>query len=1218
MIMLKDNALEVEEESSILVTFTTVLSILVPASGERHMIYIDIPFDRIAVINPIEIDSQPVQSQKGTASCLKIELNDEPGWNYFLNAKPCQTNSITIIFDYLVDAQNIHDALAARRSVILGSVNLDQIEYHAMNPAVTTKVPDPLNPHQNGRNIEHSDGSPPDAMRLVVLASDTVTYLAGSEDDDGAASISNEGDSISFLPEETLQLEHEQDVSQMQINQALITSINNDDQIVEMPTLTQGCATGQLGLHASPNVAAKKRDPVANGASREVQRTRQMGGTQVATIPTALSQGADQTLKEINEHQMTVPKDVFGEHLPTPPSKDTAKDPERFDAAIQAGAQQHRQLRGKDDEITAEAPGDVDERAKPVSLTAGMPQPDQVIKQKPLTTRATEPVQTPRGYVPTSKTSGQHSEISAIPRPIGKRAAPKASDILSQAKRAMTKPRTDRNVGQPSKGRQSAQAPKAIMSAEPEQVEPMTKGVKTRVNSNTSRPRPKHDNKAVLPSQKPVHSIVKKSKPVPLEEEVDWFEHLQTEESDNLGWAQSKAKKSVKSKTTKSSKPKPTISKAATQKRDIRNPPPRKSKRAAAMKATAKIRGAVDNDSNTRGSSPPPLDESAEESTKHELQAPDISLLSDSNAVEVSYPIAAPPGNDVKTDTLPITKAASADPSHLPVKVRSTAGQAKALKPTALRYETEKVPTKPADKVHDQPLQKSNAVIDKIEGGRMSPAPTNSHLTAKKLQDALAQFSDVGRQRQEKRVTTEAKKSTIMNPPNSTITYQFPQVGKPDPKSKRHIEASEIRHNKKNKSAVWKPYVDPVAGDMTMETPKAKEPAIDRKPRLIHFDSTGPRNQGVSSSKKVEAPRTIQPRSSLVASYIRKAALGNSMATPDPRRAIQKRKFSSPASDMPIVSGREPTDKRRKLIESISSRSPDQDTGLDTQQDFEERPMVQSFEWVPKHVSQGSRVDEYGSPLPFQHTRLARQVNKGTTLSTGNLPDPSRHTTGVDDFFATTATEHTAQIDPISLPLPQQMNALPTVEPKTLVANNTKHRPSSPNAPSSVIGDMTAHKLQPSGHFIEVRTNDIVVPRKPQDPFTEVSYERSSNKFMDLLRKSCQDKAQENKGNGNKQDVDRIAPSNGVISDPDKTLIGEQLPEEREYSTASESSSSRSSRSQGAPDDEPSDNSSDDGTAWAQALRGDQRDTLETLYEISHVGIHHMNICNIANSKASV
>ena len=228
--------------------------------------------------------------------------------------------------------------------------------------------------------------------------------------------------------------------------------------------------------------------------------------------------------------------------------------------------------------------------------------------------------------------------------------------------------------------------------------------------------------------------------------------------------------------------------------------------------------------------------------------------------------------------------------------------------------------------------------------------------------------------------------------------------------------------------------------------------------------------------------------------------------------------------------------------------------------------------------------------MPFHHSRRTSLVAPVVMLALHDAQD--------EDPIAC-QTDMIEELEP-QLPI-APYHGLPSIsEPKLVIASNTKHRPSSPNAPSSIVTDMAAHRVQPSGHFVELRTNSVIVPTNPQDPFTGTNKDRPYNHFTETLRKSGDMQSKETKQSRNEQH-EKENPNDGrKDDDPDKTLIGESLSEdERKSSTASGSSSG--SESPGEADIEPSDDGSDPGSEWLRGLRPDHRDTLNALHEISHV-----------------
>ena len=313
------------------------------------------------------------------------------------------------------------------------------------------------------------------------------------------------------------------------------------------------------------------------------------------------------------------------------------------------------------------------------------------------------------------------------------------------------------------------------------------------------------------------------------------------------------------------------------------------------------------------------------------------------------------------------------------------------------------------------------------------------------------------------------------------------------------------------------------------------------------------------------------------------------MDVPHEPAPSSKRKHVSLMDEQLSISNSTPNEKRRKMNAAEPTLNRREKAGTISQRPDKSNATGRHG----KPSSQSSRVNEHGSPMPFHHSRHTSLIAPMVTLALHDVSD--------DDPIAC-PTDRNKELEP-QLPLVPYHKIALISEPKVIVASNTKHRPSSPNAPSSIVTDMAAHRVQPSGNFLEIQTNSVVVPTIPQDPFTGINKDRPYNHFTETLRKSNIMKSKETKQSRSEQREKENSSDGRKDEDPDKTVVGESLSgDDRESSTASESgSSSNNSKSPGEADVEPSDDGSDPGSGWLRGLRPDHRDTLNALYEISHV-----------------
>jgi len=524
---------------------------------------------------------------------------------------------------------------------------------------------------------------------------------------------------------------------------------------------------------------------------------------------------------------------------------------------------------------------------------------------------------------------------------------------------------------------------------------------------------------------------------------------------------------------------------------------------------------------------------------------------------EEAMAFAQPPGGDL-----------SSDPLHAPIshqKLQTKSGHGSFQPDTRRINKTEVTATSTSTQV-----------------------PISNALTAAKLQSALSAIPQLHPEAITKHRTIPTASMLPSKGRSSVLQKGTPEtaalnasliLAQPKGRQKRPQHLEDTKQAKRSKPLFMEDDTYPQQRDHASgrTTPKDEPPKdIHRKPNIVHFEPTGPSNQGSSTRK---------PEYAL-------ASENTAAETPLPDIEYRsKRKHVDDAQDNHVKPQVLP-EKRQKLHYHDESKEAVEQTSLLPTKAQRASNVGQQR----KASSQSSRVDEFGSPQAYQHARTTTIIrnnlaHRPTAKQVITLGDDS----GVDENLAPYDDEPSGFLE-VPLPTDILLKTSPRAGPPALISNNNKHRPSSPLAPSSIITGLAAHKEQAGGKPVVVRTAEVVVPQKPQDPFVEAALERS-NSFMDLLRASSGkrvDKSQ-TKQNG----PPHIGNNVNDDQDPEKTLIGASDPDDEDASSTASGTSSDSDDSSSG-DEGPS----DDGSVWAwqQALQPHQKATLDVLIEISHVG----------------
>ena len=371
-----------------------------------------------------------------------------------------------------------------------------------------------------------------------------------------------------------------------------------------------------------------------------------------------------------------------------------------------------------------------------------------------------------------------------------------------------------------------------------------------------------------------------------------------------------------------------------------------------------------------------------------------------------------------------------------------------------------------------------------------------------------------------------------------------------------------------------------------------------RKATIIGFSVKGPRNQGVLLSNRARG--TILPPE-----WSNKAS--NTIGLSTKRKRMDVQEIIELTSPQRVA--QTPADKRRRTVNVVPpTREADQPALTRTTS-----PYLQTVS--QKLSSQGTRVQDNGSPIA-----TADQVRRVTNVSMDGLL--RRLTDDCEiELFAYENKEEETNADSICGSLWNRDMELPPIRPGLFFdesaaerkhnikrsSSNMKLQPSSPTAPSRMLEEMAAHKMQSDGQFVNLHTATVVRTTIPQDPFMAKGQNPQSS-FMQMLRASVQT----NKDNPVRTEKEVGSTSRLVMDvashhvDPDRTLVeSERLrhPQEPSSSPGNSSSPPRSGAKRGpfASDSDEGEKREQLADVWQNALREHHRGTLSSLYDMSNV-----------------
>lgn len=335
-----------------------------------------------------------------------------------------------------------------------------------------------------------------------------------------------------------------------------------------------------------------------------------------------------------------------------------------------------------------------------------------------------------------------------------------------------------------------------------------------------------------------------------------------------------------------------------------------------------------------------------------------------------------------------------------------------------------------------------------------------------------------------------------------------------------------------------------------------------RKPNLIHFGPKGAHNQGSSGTSKPVRERG--PESPITIPNVVKEK---------PQNAVQNKRRRSDYQEEGQVETVFISQSPRRKRQSISPPDLASHKVTATMTEDEGSRMAPLFF---KSSSQGSRVNEFGSPIAQQHMPFIGQIPKvqqrapspefgqleaGTFCSQQNIPriaveSPGHDAKDVPDIFG----------------------------PRVKVVSIAKARPASPG--ESPIRYVPHTKTQDGTYEGVLTMENIQEEKLLPDPFVDDAYRKSSG-FTERLRAQQIDSKSKPDGG-----------SNAHFGDPDKTLVEEQR-STRQLSLSSEWSSTlsfRSDNSSNTPTQELSPN-----RQWSLAVRPHYKGYADSVHKIADV-----------------
>ena len=479
------------------------------------------------------------------------------------------------------------------------------------------------------------------------------------------------------------------------------------------------------------------------------------------------------------------------------------------------------------------------------------------------------------------------------------------------------------------------------------------------------------------------------------------------------------------------------------------------------------------------------------------------------------------------------------------------------------------------------------------------------------------------------------------------------------PETKRKTEEVEDTSNKRVKADPKERLEGVSAMRPGFNAGKTPPLVASKKPLVIGFSASGPRNQGTISTKKSKIPKqsktgasdpvesgehqisnavidqveadfipnqeTLEPTSDEIQTSVKVPGTAQRRDRTSPSQK-QHREIAS-AVAFGEVQIQDKGAAKRKLAQFVDDPAPWEHEQLSKRQNRDSRTPPTAQNHQPEKLpglystlvydrpmrlsSQNTRVNENGSPMPFVVNRdEGREADE----------QYSDHDDGEDALAEARLEEQTVlQDDEVVLAEPilplvplVSANSASDSKPKAYqsLTNNTKQVPSSPHA-YSAFGSMPPHHLYHDGEIVNAETKEFIVRSEPQDPFLDPflsASQKPPNAFMDALRRLTVSAAKipTSAPNDLKNPSAVIMHQNADVGeDPDKTLVEPHSKKKRRQVQVSESSSNLQSGSstQASQSSEPPEEESEPETVtrWRKGLEPHQDNMFECLLTISHV-----------------
>ncbi|KAL8807668.1 MAG: hypothetical protein Q9200_004581 [Gallowayella weberi] len=501
------------------------------------------------------------------------------------------------------------------------------------------------------------------------------------------------------------------------------------------------------------------------------------------------------------------------------------------------------------------------------------------------------------------------------------------------------------------------------------------------------------------------------------------------------------------------------------------------------------------------------------------------------------------------------------------------------------------------------------------------PSPVDQDNAVLTIQAEALEKANMG----QKKLSNSNENQVLVAPPRLPTQYQ--QLHETSASKKRSRNADDQIWSKKPKLRFQADMTS--ASNPSITESRVVKDLSDRS-QLISSEPKGPRNQGRTSPERhtvTEYPSEVdrgrdltrglaQKRKRDHGIHVRHGVHGDS-PRPSADQGQKKARIEEPndstaapdhvstrmGKEAPLAKRQPPAENRQPLL---IQRPRGQAKGS-----LAAHSSLFDDDLAPNVSSQGSRVDENGSPLPPQRTRsfvypAVEQMYTGEVDS-----DLENVVPFLKDDEAMFIDAEMDGIDEPELPAFTTLQGARIKEATFTGSSNSKHGPSSPTAPSAMLTDIQAHAVQPGGRLVNVHTDAVLVPATLHDPFTSPKA-RPPNSFLDRLRRKCQGVEKDERTAPIAKLTDKPSDRrtwNGI--DPDATLVEvgdvpRPAKTRRRATSVSRSISSLDTSQQHSRSSQGSAAEEAARKRWRDALEPHQKDTLGVLYEVSHHLVGHL------------